>query len=94
MGRTPVRALKASVSSESMELPEGQPAMDWRSPIIGSVFTCRGSNDAPKMTSFELRPSPPRVSEIALLLVAVATTTLAPPSFCNCSETLPAWLSM
>src|SRR5439155_22665735 len=39
MGRTPASALKASVSSESMDVPDGHPTIDRRPPMSGSAGT-------------------------------------------------------
>lgn len=63
MGRTPLRALNTSVSSESIEVPEGQPVRECRAPSIPMVFTCTGSADAPStMTSRSAPVRPVRAS--------------------------------
>src|ERR1035441_7579923 len=87
MGLTPAIALKPRVSSESFDVPEAQPSTE-RMPMINwSGETCKGSDGAPRMTNFPRTESPPRASFMALLLMPVANTTWAPPSFWSSSGT-------
>ena len=80
MERTPASTLNASVSCESIAVPEYQPLTDRRPEINTSGETC---NDcaAPMTTSVPLRPRPPCTALMASPLVTVARMTFAPPSF-------------
>ena len=79
--------LNASVSSESIEVPEYQPATDSFPEINGGTGTSRGSGGAPMTISFPFAPSPPIVEVIALLSVTVARITFAPPIFVSSDAT-------
>ena len=77
-----MRALKARVSCESMDVPEYQPLIE-RSPkskITGD--TCMDSA-APISISVPLTANPPWTALMAAPEVTVEMMTLAPPSFCN-----------
>src|SRR6059058_1254973 len=58
MGRTPVKALNCSVSSESLAVPEGQPWMERRARMICSGLIEIGSGATPTITSL------PRAAEL------------------------------
>src|SRR5262245_37744220 len=92
--RTPVRALKASVSSASMDTPEYQPATLRLPAIIGNAGTASGVGGAPRMRSFPSTPSPPIMALIAPASVTVASTTRAPPSSASALAGSSAVLSM
>src|SRR5207249_10215391 len=63
---TPVRTLKASVSSESIDVPDGHPAIERRAPMSRSGGTSFGSAAAPSTTSLPTTARPPRTALIAL----------------------------
>src|SRR5579864_8820735 len=88
IGLTPVSALNCMVSCESIELPEGQPITERRPPINNPAGTCNGSAGAPSTTSFPSTPKPSINDVIASPLIAVASTTLAPPSFISSAAAL------
>src|SRR5439155_21759574 len=79
---TPVRALNASVSCESLATPEYQPLID-RRPSSRKSGETLSDGTAPITSMTPLTANPPSTALIASLLVAVARIALAPPSFCN-----------
>src|SRR5438034_10462047 len=79
MDRTPVRALNASVSCESIEVPEYQPLTERHPESKNTGDTCI-DGAAPTIKSVPLTAKPPWTALIASPLVAVARMTLAPPS--------------
>ena len=82
------------VSSTSRAVPDGWPVTD-RPELIrssGLIGSCSGVT--PTTISSPCGPSPPTVCPIAAELAAVASTTAAPPSFCNAAATSPAVESM
>ena len=79
-----MRTLKATVSSESMALPLGQPAMVFPLSSVNAE-TFSGSNGAATMRSLPRGFNPSIVLAIASLFGAVARTRSAPPSFCSAS---------
>ena len=94
MERTPVRTLKAIVSWESIDRPEGQPEIERRPPMSASAETSSGTSAAPSTISVPSTPRPPMVAVIALPLVTVARMTRAPPSRVSSSAGSWDWLSM
>ena len=93
-GRTPVRALKARVSSESCEVPEAWPATDVLAADQRAGGTGIGSIEAPRTTRRPPGARPPTVAAIASAFVTVARTTSAPPSVCSSAATSRGVLSM
>ena len=77
----PVSALKRIVSSESAEVPDGQPATERRAPISWNGVTSIGSGEAPTTSSLPSMPSPSISGAHGLgASVTVARITFAPPS--------------
>jgi hypothetical protein len=72
VGRTPVSALKANVSCESMEAPEAWPVTVRLAPIRSSAETSIGSIPTPTTTSRPRTARPGITVLIALPLVTVA----------------------
>ena len=93
-GRTFVCTLKFSVSSESGAVPEGQPAMERRAPMIASGGTSIGSPLAPTTSSFPSIASPGMTELMVLASVTVARITTAPPSLVSSAAGSCAVLSM
>src|SRR5216683_550613 len=89
MGRTPVKALNCSVSSESLAVPDGQPWIERRVMMICSGLTESGSGAAPTITNFPSGASPSTKAEMDLASGAVARITRAPPSFWMASAGAP-----
>ena len=84
MGLTPVRALNLSVSSESMPVPEGQPATVRRPRSSGNgLMTMGPSSGAPTTMNLPAGARPSMTHSRALALVRVERMMLAPPSFCS-----------
>lgn len=79
MERTPFRALKLSVSSESMDVPAGQPTTDSFVVRSWTPLTGIGSGETPRTMSLPLGARPPITEAMAELLFAVAKMALAPP---------------
>src|SRR5581483_7629980 len=77
--RTSERTLNASVSSESIDVPEYQPRIA-RAPAINANGEISSEGGAPRIMSVPRRPRPPTVALIAGPSVTVARTTAAPPS--------------
>jgi len=82
IGRTPVSALKARVSCESIEVPEYQPLID-RRPRSSARASIVIDSTAPITINVPLTARPPCTEFIASALVTVAKMVLAPPSFCR-----------
>src|SRR5262249_25030724 len=82
IARTPLSALKASVSCASMAVPEYQPFTERRPMIKNSGET---SSDAAAPTTIHVSPvpRPPCTVCIASPLVTVVSLTCAPPSLCS-----------
>src|SRR5262245_47718012 len=87
-------ALKARVSSESMDVPDGQPATSLGPPMRRNGEASMGSGDAPTTTILPPDESPPSAALIALELVTVERMTLAPPSDLRSAATSPLVLSI
>ncbi len=79
IGRTPLSALKRSVSSESMELPEGHPWIAFFLPTICITLTLIGSCGTPTTSNFPLPARPLTIPEIDFASGAVAKISRAPP---------------
>ena len=81
MDRTPLSALKASVSCESIELPEGQPRIEQRPRSSGIPGTCTGSGAAPRIMNFPLTghevAAPAGVAVAAVAAVPAEADTIA-----------------
>ncbi len=95
IGLTPVSELNLSVSSESMPVPEGQPATVRRPISSGNAFTDRGpSSVAPTTINLPAGASPSSAHSSALALVSVYKITFAPPNFFSSSAGFCEVLSM
>ena len=88
-----MRALNASTSWESIDVPEYQPLIERQPESRNSGDTCIEAA-APTISSVPLTAKPPCTALIASPLVAVARMTFAPPSFWSSAAGSCAWLSM
>ena len=82
------------MSSESAEVPDGQPLTPRRCPMMWNGLTSIGSGEAPTTSSVPSTPSPSISGVIALPLVTVARITLAPPSAVSAAAASSVSLSM
>src|SRR5436309_7274860 len=85
IGRTPQRALNASVSWESIDVPEYQPLIE-RHPVSSNRGDTCIEAAAPTINIVPLTAKPPDTALIASPLVAVARMTLAPPILSSSAE--------
>src|SRR5207237_8349133 len=92
MERTPVSTLKASVSCESIDVPEYQPLID-RRPAMSRKGDAWSDSGAQRIISVPLTPSPPSTALMAGPLVTGARMTLSPPARRNAADGAPALLS-
>src|SRR5215468_5652263 len=94
MGRTPVSSAKFIVSSESVGVPTADPWMACSPTMSCNGVTAIGSDDMPTTTNIPVGARPSIKLDIAFESGAVASIACAPPSFCNSSAALLAWLSI
>ena len=81
MGRTPLRALKRRVSSESFAVPDAQPLIDFLPPMSCSGVTVREWKSAPMIIRVPLGASPSTSADIDLESGAVARYQVCPTDF-------------
>src|SRR6266581_1451109 len=79
MGRTPVKALNCSASSESLAVPDGQPWMERRARMICSGLTESGSGAAPTITNLPPGARPSIKTEMAQASDALDRDQIARP---------------